>query len=103
MMMKNLLAILTIAFLSLMVQSATAQTDDPIPLGPLPDDVRPLAYALDLKLDADQDSFSGTVSISAEIKTQTQRIWMHGLDITAQKAVVIDANGVSIPGQFEIV
>jgi alanyl aminopeptidase len=101
--MKNLVAILTIAFLSLMVQSAPAQTDDPIPLGPLPDDVRPLAYALDLKLDPDQDSFSGKVSISAEIKTQTKRIWMHGLDITAQKAVVIDANGVSIPGQFEIV
>ncbi len=74
---------------------------DQIPTGRLPDLARPTMYWLDLTIDPDQESFTGTVKINIELDTATQHLWIHGRDITAQSVEAKLSNGESVSGTYQ--
>jgi cytosol alanyl aminopeptidase len=67
---------------------AQISTDEAIPLGRLPSDVRPLACALDLHVDPKATRFGGTADIDINLTVTRQVIWMHGKHLTVKSAVV---------------
>ncbi|HUL58491.1 MAG TPA: M1 family metallopeptidase [Anaeromyxobacteraceae bacterium] len=55
----------------------------------LPDDVRPLRYALELTVDpAAADGFSGTGEIAVRLARPLRTIWLHGRDLEIATAMV---------------
>ncbi len=73
-----------------LLQNARAEAP---PTGKLPDDVRPLAYALHLKIDPHADRFSGEVRIRLRLTKPTDHLWLHASEIQISKMVLIDASG----------
>jgi len=69
-------------------REAPNPTDGEPPLLQLPQDVRPIRYALSLQVNPDQDSFSGTVEIAVEFDRPRRIVWLHGkgLHVTAASA-----------------
>ena len=60
-----------------------------VPVGRLPDTVRPTAYRIDLKVDPARPSYTGRVEIDAEVKAPTQTIFLHGLGLKVARADVL--------------
>ncbi|HEY2735799.1 MAG TPA: hypothetical protein VGI70_17500, partial [Polyangiales bacterium] len=76
---------------------------EPVPTGRLPSAVRPLAYALDLRVFPKEERFSGQVQITLELETSRRSIWLHGkgLHVSSVKATVSGAPGAVIAGTFK--
>jgi len=88
-MTSGLLAVaMTAALLS---QAAFAA--EVVPTGKLPEDAKPLAYALDLKIDPKADRFNGHVRIKVKLAKPADHLWLHARELDIAKAVVIDAKG----------
>lgn len=51
------------------------------PQGLLPDNIEPRAYDLLLRIDPEQDYFTGVAKINLEIKKPVKEIWLHGKDL----------------------
>ncbi|HEY9029787.1 MAG TPA: M1 family metallopeptidase [Kangiella sp.] len=83
--------------------AAEFESDYPaeIPTGRLPELARPTMYWLNLSIDPDQDTFSGSVKINVELETPTQHLWIHGKDITAQSVEAKLSSGESIKGTYQ--
>ena len=69
---------------------------DDIPHAQLPGNVVPQSYRLDLRLDPDAAGFSGIVEIDVNIQNPTDKIWLHGQDMTVSSAVAILPSGDEI-------
>ena len=69
---------------------AGAQTS--VPLGPLPDTVRPVAYRLALNIDPAQNTFTGRTEIEAELTEATETLFVHGNGLRVSQ-VTISATG----------
>ena len=69
-----------------------AQAEAP-PSGKLPDDVKPLSYALDLKIDPRAERFSGEVRIRVRLAKHADHLWLHASEIDISKISVKDASG----------
>ncbi|MCY1035392.1 M1 family metallopeptidase [Corallococcus sp. BB11-1] len=54
----------------------------------LPDTVRPLRYALDLKLLPAEATYPGSVSIDVEVLKPVRQVWLHGQDLEVKRATV---------------
>ncbi|MCY1016626.1 M1 family metallopeptidase [Pyxidicoccus sp. MSG2] len=54
----------------------------------LPDTVRPVHYALDLKLLPAEPTFSGAVAIDVEVREPVRQVWLHGQDLEITQARV---------------
>ncbi len=65
------------------------------PTGQLPDDARPLAYALDLRVDPRAERFSGQVRIRVKLTKPLDHLWLHASDLSVGKVEVTDAHGVT--------
>ncbi len=83
----------------LAVGCATLAPGEPAPptlrLG---DSVRPLAYELSLKVDPQQDGFTGRVEIDVDIQRPLDFFWMHGIGLNVQSAV-LTSQGVTYTAQ----
>ncbi len=77
-----------------------AANPDTTPHAQLGDNVVPSKYAIDLTINPNSDTFSGTVSIDANIKETTAKIWLHGQTITANGAVARLADGTEISAEY---
>lgn len=75
---------------------AFAQT---IPVGRLPDTVRPTAYRIDLKADPAQAEYSGHVEIDADLKAASGAIFLHGLGLKVSKVEAV-AGGKVYPAKY---
>ncbi|WP_164156266.1 M1 family metallopeptidase, partial [Sandarakinorhabdus rubra] len=60
-----------------------------VPLGRLPDTVRPTAYRIDLKADPAQADYSGHVEIDATVKAPSRTVFLHGLGLKVTRADVV--------------
>ena len=80
--------------------SSTTSLDSP-PAGRLPTGITPTHYSLHLDIDPRQDRFSGRVEIDIELSSQTQLIWLHGLDITLYTATAKLTDGQTIPLKWQ--
>ncbi len=77
---------------------ATAATDTPAPADTpaapaptppgfrLPDTAKPTEYAATLWLDPTAEAFDGEITIAAELKDQTDLLWLNGRDLTIKDA-----------------
>ena len=65
------------------------------PLLKLPDTVVPVAYDLQLRLDATASTYSGTVSIDVRIAAPTDLVWINATDLKVDdvRAVGVSGNG----------
>ena len=61
---------------------------DEIPHAQLPGNVVPQSYRIDMKMDPDADTMSGTVWIKVNIKKPTTKIWLHGKHMTVNNAII---------------
>ena len=71
----------------------------PIPLGKLPDTVKPLAYRLDLTLDPAQQRFSGKVEIDTRLTRPSDTVFIHGRNLDMRRAVA-RVGGKMIAGEW---
>lgn len=71
------------------------------PEGKLPGGVRPLHYALDLRIIPQEDYFSGTASIEVEVDLHTRFIWLHGRDLNVSRVEVRQSNGNVLEATWE--
>ena len=73
-------------------QAETSSAGADWPRGPLPRNVIPLAYRLDLTIIPDEPRFSGRVEIDIDIREPLQSFWIHGRDLNVT-SVALDAGG----------
>ena len=68
------------------------------PLLKLPDTVVPVAYDLQLKLDATASTYSGTVTIDVRVAAPTDLVWINATDLKVDdvRAVEVSGNGEAI-------
>jgi alanyl aminopeptidase len=57
---------------------------EPEPKNRLPGDVRPLAYAIDLRVTPESERFDGKVRISLELTRPRRVLWLHGRDLSVR-------------------
>lgn len=69
------------------VPNATdARSLPPVPGVHLPDGATPRSYDLRLELDADRETFSGTVAIHVTLDRASDRVWLHADELVIQDA-----------------
>lgn len=71
------------------------------PTGPLPDDIIPKSYRLQLKIDPKQNSFSGAASIDLDIQKPLRFFWMHGNHLTISSVILQTQEGKSLTAFYE--
>ena len=81
-------AALTAALLSRIATAAEA-----VPTGKLPEDAKPLGYALDLKIDPKADRFNGHVRIQVKLAKPADHLWLHARELDVAKVTLTDASG----------
>jgi alanyl aminopeptidase len=81
------------ASLALACASAFAAALESPPLETLPRWAVPESYALDLRIDPAQDTFSGNVSIKLQLKQPSDHVWLHGKDLKVEKVAVTETKG----------
>lgn len=77
------------------------QYPDTPPEGMLPEGVRPLRYALDLRIIPQEEYFSGTASIEIEVDLHTWFIWLHGRDLNVSRVEARKPDGSFITAKWE--
>ncbi len=73
---------------------------DAVPHAMLGDNVIPESYQISLRMNPDDDGYSGLVDIAVTIKEPTQKIWLHGKNMTVTNPVSKSANAGIIPLTF---
>ena len=61
--------------------SAHALGAEAVPTGKLPDDAKPLSYALDLKIDPNAARFDGKVRIKVRLAKPADHLWLHAREL----------------------
>ncbi|HEX4480123.1 MAG TPA: M1 family metallopeptidase [Rudaea sp.] len=69
--------------------------DEVVPTGKLPDDVAPVAYTLNFKIDPREEKFSGKTTIRIKLAKPSDHVWLHGEGLTVSNVAVTDAAGKS--------
>jgi aminopeptidase N len=86
------------------IAGSAAQAQTPasahVPLGKLPDSVKPLRYRLDLTVDPAKESFSGTVDIDVELSEPATTIYLHGRNLAIRRAAAL-WDGQVIAGEWK--
>ena len=76
--------------------AAASAPGEPVPLGPLPADVRPIRESLALDIDPERDRFGGTADIALHLARPRDQIWMHGRGLAVRAATIAAASGPSV-------
>lgn len=79
------------------VKTASHHVDDTIvPQAQLSGNVAPTHYKLDFRIDPRTDGFSGVATITVMVKEATDKIWIHGQNLTVTGGVAKLKNGTEI-------
>jgi len=74
--------------------------DEPIPLGPLPADVRLTREALVLTVDPAVERFAGTAELAIHLDKPRRQIWLHGRGLAVSSATVT-AGGATVAVRWD--
>ncbi len=85
---------------SILVRQNTGR-DASVPLGQLPDLVVPQHYEIELAIDPHLDRFTGSIRVSAEVKTALSTFWIHGRNLSVTESYMILENGDKINVRYE--
>jgi aminopeptidase N len=77
----------------------TAPTEPPP--GQLNESVAPEHYALELKIDPTQDTFSGSVAIDINMGAATDSIWIHGKNLEVSEVWLTTADSSRVEATYE--
>jgi len=80
--------------------ATTTKAADIVPQAQLGDNITPLKYTLDFKIDPREDGFTGLTLIDIDIKKPTQKIWLHGKNLKITNAVAIAPDGRKISASY---
>ena len=75
-------------------KAETLHIETEIPHAQLGDNVTPVQYELDMRIDPKADTMSGLVSITVDIEKPTQQIWLHGKHMTVTEAFALQGESV---------
>ncbi|MET0310299.1 MAG: M1 family aminopeptidase [Sphingomonas sp.] len=78
--------VIPFALCALLVPAA-ASAQDTLPAGKLPDQVKPIAYRLDMTVVPEKERFSGHTEIDLQLKQAASSIFMHGRDLHVTRAI----------------
>lgn len=78
---------------ALLFAAAVHAADSPVPLGRLPETVKPTAYRLQLTIDPALKEFAGHAEIDANLSQATKQIFIHGNELRVSKAEVKSTGG----------
>lgn len=90
-------AVACLLLLALAVAARADAPNDPVPLGPLPRSVVPEHYTLELRMDANAETFSGKVAIDVSVNEAVDTIWLHGRHLDIDSATLTGADGEQLP------
>ena len=94
MIIKTKAAWLTTALLILSpVLSGKATASNNVPTGQLPENVTPTHYKLTLKIDPEQQRFSGQTAINVKIKHATEQFYINGKELTINSVSIKNSHG----------
>lgn len=100
--------ILVVASVRMLSPSGTPETVETVfaypdvpPAGKLPEGVRPLRYVIDLRINPQEDYFSGTASIEIEVDLHTRFVWLHGRGLNVARVEARKSNGKIIEATWE--
>ncbi|HET9451633.1 MAG TPA: M1 family metallopeptidase, partial [Aggregicoccus sp.] len=79
-------------------QPAAAPTPE-VPTLRLDPEVRPTGYALRLRVDPAQETFSGTVKISLQLPRATRFVWLNGTELQVASATIAKEGGAPSPAR----
>ncbi|HET9622049.1 MAG TPA: M1 family metallopeptidase [Kofleriaceae bacterium] len=74
---------------------------EPVPLGPLPADVKPTHESLALDIDPAAEQFHGTADIAIKLGKPRRVIWLHGRGLTVAGARVVTSAAQGLPATWE--
>ncbi|MEE7560437.1 M1 family peptidase, partial [Xanthomonas sp. Kuri4-2] len=95
--MPRLFRFLSPCLLALCGGSALAQpAAEAVPTGRLPDWAVPQRYALDLKIDPEQQEFSGRVTVEIDLRRRADHLWLHGKQLKVSRATLATAGGETL-------
>ncbi|RDX36063.1 M1 family peptidase [Kangiella sp. HD9-110m-PIT-SAG07] len=85
------------------ISESLAESNYPtdIPTGRLPETISPTQYNIELKVDPNQPTFSGKVTINLSLEEVTSHIWLHGKDITAKSVTLTPHGKQPLNGTYE--
>ncbi len=86
--------------LTLTAAAQTAHATNTVPTGKLPDDAKPLAYTLALKIDPHAERFSGEARIKVKLAKAADHVFLHARELDIAKVEVIDAKGKAHAAKF---
>ena len=69
---------------------------DETPHAQLSGNVIPQAYRLDMRMNPDDEGFSGVVEIDVDIQTPTDKIWLHGKEMSVSSAIAMTGDKETI-------
>lgn len=72
----------------------------PVPLGPLPADVEPLAYRLSFEIDPRLGRFQAHAEIDVRLLRASSRMWLHGLNLSVRKACARTIDGKRVAARY---
>jgi alanyl aminopeptidase len=79
----------------------TAASNEPVPRGPLPADVRPTYEALALEIDPERERFGGTAEIALRLERPRDTLWLHGRGLAVSSATVTLASGSPLRARWD--
>ncbi|MEJ2289601.1 MAG: hypothetical protein P8Y02_13350, partial [Deinococcales bacterium] len=65
------------------------------------DAVVPVHYNLELRIDPNEESFSGKVSIDAKVREALDNLWLHGNDFEVDEIFLTDQAGNRVDARYE--
>jgi alanyl aminopeptidase len=66
----------------------------------LPTDVRPLAEAIELRIDPKEDRFSGSADIDVDFGQPRAVVWLHGRELHVSRATITPTGGTPIAARW---
>jgi alanyl aminopeptidase len=78
-----------------------AAPGEPVPLGPLPADVRPTHEALAFEIDPDGARFRGTADIALHLERPRDQIWIHGRGLAVRTATITPRSGAALAATWD--
>jgi alanyl aminopeptidase len=72
-----------------------------VPLLRLPTDTRPVAEALELRLDPRQETYSGAVDIDVTLDAARATLWLHGKGLNVARATVTPEGGAPLDATWQ--
>jgi alanyl aminopeptidase len=78
-----------------------ATPSEPVPLGPLPADVRPTHEALALEIDPEAERFGGTADIALRLAHPRDQLWLHGRGLAVTSVTVATSSGAKLAARWD--